>query len=124
MEEENYKMLEDVPDYESIIQRNEEFTDPDFPPTFESIYSKRQTNFVWNKSKFHYKKTKEEFESAVGWIRLSHLFDIKKLKVAERISAKDVKQGALGNDYLIALLSHIAGHHPYHILKLFTTTPP
>ena len=81
MDKQNFSMFEDVPDYESIINSNEKFTDTQFPPTFESIYSSNYTNFVWNESEFHYTKTQEEFENTVGWIRLSHLFSFKNLRI-------------------------------------------
>ena len=90
-------MLETVVDYKEILDGDEKFLDTQFLPTFESIFSNKQTKFVWNEDKQHYKKSKIEYEETVGWIRLSELYDISDMTIVENVSPLDVKQGYLGD---------------------------
>ena len=115
------KMLEQVPDYESIINGQEKFTDSQFPPNFDSIFSSKQTKFVWNKSKYHCKQTKKQYKAEVGWIRLSELFGLNDMTLIEDVSPKDVQQGALGDCYLMSMLGTTANRWPEQIEGLFTT---
>ena len=110
------KMLEQVVDYQSVINGKEKFIDQQFQPFFNSIFSDKQTIFVWDGN-----KDRKQFEADVRWRRLSILYGEDNITVAENVTSEDVKQGTLGNWYLMSILGSIADKWPEQIQNLFIT---
>ena len=89
--------LEQLPDFEQLYQSDQKFIDPQFKPDFDSIFSRKQTKFVWEDGKYHYKQTKDDFTNSVGWIRLSELYQLDQMSLVDNVSPRDVEQGSLGD---------------------------
>ena len=89
--------IEQLPDFEQLYQSDQKFIDPQFKPCFDSIFSRKQTKFVWEDGKYHYKQTKDDYENSVDWIRLSELYPLDQMNLVDNVSPRDVKQGSLGD---------------------------
>ena len=118
---ERQKQLEKLPDYDTVRRSKKRFYDKQFPPTFESIFSSKQSKFEWNEKKQHYKQNREQYERCVGWIRLTELFPIYELRVVDNLSPRDIRQGHIGNCYFMSFLGAIVNQWPEQIEKMFTT---
>ena len=62
-----------------------------------------------------------DYTRVVKWKRLSELYGVDNITIAEDISPKDVMQGYLGDCYLMSILGTIAHKWPEEISKLFIT---
>ena len=81
---------------------SEPWTDPDFPPTMENMGKQ-----LWEK------------KGSPGWTRLPEIFDNPKLFDEE--DPFDIRQGGLGNCWLIAVLASLGEYQPYLRDHIFLT---
>jgi hypothetical protein len=92
------------------INENMKFSDPEFPPTMESLVDPT------SQIKGEYDRNWVNFE----WGRVSDIFGTQFFKVFQDIDPCDVRQGELGNCYFLSCLSALA-EYPYLITRLFDT---
>ena len=96
--------------------RTSPWTDPLFPPTFNSLASRNADGTPVDKFRNSDIGTKE---SDVEWMRPNQIFDGASFALFEtNISIDDIRQGTLGNCYFLSAISSLA-ETPQLILQLF-----
>jgi hypothetical protein len=103
------------------------FTDTDFPPDSSSLYS---LDVSGKRRKAHFKddtitseqseEQKNDMYSCVVWKRLSDIFPNGYSLFKDKIETNDVKQGVIGNCYLMSSLSSMA-QNIQNIKSIFKT---
>lgn len=100
----------------------EQWKDPLFPHNLNSILALKEDGTPVDSIEERYNESKKDYfitEDEVSWLRAKDIFNGGKFVLFENtISVDDVKQGSLGNCYLMSALSSLA-ETPQLVLQLF-----
>lgn len=86
--------------FAEIQEQGEQFEDPNFPPTTESLYDPESTKLTGDKL---------DSWNEIEWHRGSEIFEGKDFRVFYKgINPNDIIQGSLGNCYFLSAIAAIA----------------